>query len=143
MSKHTPGPWSVAKPSGWLSTCIVAPSRDGVNERPILSMTKPKAYYTDFPTRVDDNGERWTVCSTEAAIKAGNYVATDEIKAEIDAQEMADARLIAQAPRLLEALEFIIDRFGPCQNDYLFSKRLALDKARAAIAAATEDDSHD
>lgn len=36
---------------------------------------------------------------------------------------------------LVEALELIIDRFGPCEKDYIFSKRMALQKARAALAA--------
>jgi hypothetical protein len=35
----------------------------------------------------------------------------------------------------LEALKFVVDRFGPNKRNYLFSQRLALDKAEAAIKA--------
>ena len=104
-TKFTPGPWSVESPKGWASLCITAPSRDGLSERPLATMTKPKAYFTDFPTRIDANGEKWTVCSNPAAEKAGNYVATEEIKEEIDAQQKRDAHLIAAAPELYEALK--------------------------------------
>ena len=34
-----------------------------------------------------------------------------------------------------EALELIVRYFGPCQHEYIFSKRYAIDKARAALAA--------
>jgi hypothetical protein len=48
----------------------------------------------------------------------------------------ADARLSAAAPKLLEALYFMLDRFeGRTAN--LFSQRLACTKARDAIAKAT------
>ena len=49
--KWTPGPWVAERPEGWTSICITAPSRDGKSERPLASITSPKAYYTDFPTR--------------------------------------------------------------------------------------------
>jgi hypothetical protein len=54
-----------------------------------------------------------------------------------DAEAEANARLIAAAPELLEALEMMIADFG----DYPASKRpcLAFDLARAAIARATGD----
>lgn len=58
---------------------------------------KPKTYYTDYPTRIDNEGEKWVVCSTKAAQKAGNYVATPEIRAEIDALEKANAEFIVKA----------------------------------------------
>jgi hypothetical protein len=34
-----------------------------------------------------------------------------------------------------EALQTMVDRFGPCENDYIFSKRQAIQKARAALIA--------
>ena len=49
----------------------------------------------------------------------------------------ANARLIAAAPEMLEALEFFVERFSPVEHELIFSKRHALQKARAAIAKAT------
>ena len=40
------------------------------------------------------------------------------------------------AERYREALEFVLKAFEPCKADYIFSKRLALTKARSAIDAA-------
>lgn len=44
----------------------------------------------------------------------------------------------ASAPnkQLVEALQLVVDRFGPSESDYIFSKRFALKKARAALASA-------
>ena len=49
----------------------------------------------------------------------------------------ANARLIAAAPEMFEALEFFVERFSPVEHELIFSKRHALQKARAAIAKAT------
>ncbi len=40
----------------------------------------------------------------------------------------------AEIARFRDALQTIVDRFGPCEGDYIFSKRHALKKARAALA---------
>lgn len=50
-----------------------------------------------------------------------------------------NARLIAQAPRLLEALEYMLNVCPAIDA----SGEDAHDKARAAIAAVTEGDSHE
>ena len=34
----------------------------------------------------------------------------------------------------LEACRLVVERFGPCERDYVFSKRMAIQKCRAAIA---------
>lgn len=39
--------------------------------------------------------------------------------------------------QMREALEFFVDRFEPMRNELIFSKRLAIDKAKAALDAAT------
>ncbi|XAI95233.1 hypothetical protein [Leptolyngbya phage Lbo-JY16] len=47
---------------------------------------------------------------------------------------------------LVEALEAVHERFGPCRGDFIFSKRHALDKVAAALAAhrqAQQGGSHD
>lgn len=49
------------------------------------------------------------------------------------------ARLIASAPDLLNALEVIIERFGPVEDSFIFSKRMAIQKCRYAIAKATQE----
>lgn len=41
---------------------------------------------------------------------------------------------------LIKALEVIVDRFGPCEHDYVFSKRMALRTARAVLARAKEQE---
>lgn len=99
--KGTPGPWKAEKVHGWGNDlCITAQNEN----RPILKAIKPKRYYTDYPKRIDDNGEEWTVCSTRAAELAGNYVATPEIREEIDAVEAANMHIASAAPELLDEL---------------------------------------
>ena len=47
-----------------------------------------------------------------------------------------DSELAAEREKvrvLREALTLVIKRFGPCQENYVFSKRIALDQARAAL----------
>lgn len=45
----------------------------------------------------------------------------------------ARADLEAENQRLRAALEVIVNRFGSIRNELIFSKRLAIDKARAAM----------
>jgi len=99
-TKHTAGPW-IAKPVyGWGDKpCIVAAGKS----RPLAQTIMPQEYYTDYPKRTDSKtGEVFTICSTAAAIEAGNYIATDEICASLEAENDANAKLIAAAPELLE-----------------------------------------
>lgn len=42
----------------------------------------------------------------------------------------------AAVPDLLDALKFFVECFGPTQAEYVFSKRVAIDKARDAITKA-------
>ena len=68
---------------------------------------------------VDSNG--FSVCH----MTGGSYSRQEE-----------DSKLIAAAPDMLEALELVINRLGRFEKEYIFSKRMALQKARAAIAKA-------
>ena len=92
---HTPGPYRAEKTPGWGGNfCIRAPGRN----RPIFTAVKPKRYYTDYPPSPNDPDAR--ILSTEAAERAGRYVATPEIQAQIEAEEEATAKLFAAAPSL-------------------------------------------
>lgn len=62
------------------------------SDKVFLSMRKPKNYYTDFPKTRDGKGY---VISTEAAERAGNYVATPEIKKKINEVERENAEFIS------------------------------------------------
>jgi hypothetical protein len=135
QTKHTPGPW-IAKPVyGWGDKhCIVAAGK----YRPLAQTIMPKEYYTDYPTRTDSKtGEVFTVCSTAAAIEAGNYVATDAIRAVLEAENDANARLIATAPELLDAAMAFDRAYEACNTILAPMEREAFEMIRAAIAKAT------
>jgi hypothetical protein len=57
-----------------------------------LAMRKPKRYYTDYPKSSDGKG---VILSVAAAERAGNYVATPEIKKEINEIEKENAEFIS------------------------------------------------
>ncbi len=59
------------------------------------------------------------------------YEGVDSREAE---ETRANARLIAAAPELLEALVEFVERFSPTESDMIFSKRQTLERARAAIS---------
>lgn len=101
-------------------------------DKAILTFFKPDGYFTDYPKHVDENGETWTICSTEAARKAGNYIATDEIKAAFDAHESSLALLFAAAPDLLAAcVEFVrkVDEGRAKSTKSYAQMKLAIEKA--------------
>jgi hypothetical protein len=110
-------PWKCGPLKGWGDASII---ESGASE-PLFSFVKPKSYYTDFPTRIDEYGEKWTVCSTRAAIKAGNYVATDEIKAEIEATGKAYAEYLVQAANLLPELVVALEDMVKASHSKKFS----------------------
>ena len=60
----------------------------------------------------------------------GNYIAIHHAAAD----ELR--RLVDVNAELLKALENVVERFGPAQSQMIFSKRLAIDLARAAITKA-------
>lgn len=56
-----------------------------------------------------------------------------------DAKAEAEANRV-DAERYLNVLKIIVNRFGPCEKECIFSKRIAIQKARAAIDAAMGKD---
>ena len=104
---HTPGPWRI-KQSGFT-------------------------YFRDITILALDNiGDAVPVAGAFVRNSLHPYGKTDKARAEIE----ANARLIAAAPELLEALESITRRFDIIQ-DLGKGDLLALEKARAAIEKAT------
>lgn len=84
------------------------------------------------------DGSVWNYDSENEApwlVQSGSDHRVFVLLGSIKANKEADARLIAAAPELLEALQMLVADFG----DYPASERpcLAFDKARAAIAKAT------
>ncbi|MBX5143363.1 hypothetical protein HJB79_32210 [Rhizobium lentis] len=129
MSKHTLGPWLAEMTKGWGGDlCIVAEG----SPKPIFKAIKPDAYYTDYmPTR--DGG---VILSDDVAARNGRYVATKETKERLDEIEAANARLIAAAPELLEALKAML----PEANRGDQHLRPSFETCEAARAAIAEDD---
>lgn len=109
MSKHTPGPWEVTNDINVFSA-LGADSGDG-----------HKAHSTD--------GWQVADCSEGLTFVDGGMV---ELGYDV---KKANARLIAAAPDLLEALEYMLN----CQYDYDPRRQADCDmcaKARAAISKA-------
>jgi hypothetical protein len=147
VADHTPGPWKAERTQGWGGDiCIIA----GDGKKPIFKAVKPDAYYTDYmPGRSPGS----VILSDDIAERNGRYVATKEIKAELDKIEEANARLIAAAPELLEALKWMVandetnegdeplpERGGLSWNEINAYWVDGLNKARAAIAKAEGGD---
>lgn len=125
MSKHTPGPWVV---SGAMAT-------DKLHVK-----GKETGHEWHYSSRAIFSGELM-ICRVEIYVGEGivGYCSPQSHE-----EFLANARLIAQAPRLLEALTSIADRLEQIQYDHnICDGDLALAEARAAIAAATEGDSHE
>jgi hypothetical protein len=112
MSKHTPGPWVASENTA---------SRGGSGEVCI-----------EVHPVLDD---KYAYRGQIAYIQSSSCI-TDGITLE---EAIANARLIAQAPRLLEALESIAEYWNQDGNDLAMFDACchAIDTARAAIAAAT------
>ena len=116
-SKHTPGPWGYDYQERHVS--------DG---RPRFVLRGPvggKASPHDEPWLGDLNADAHSIHSTRPE---------DE---QAMATERANARLIAAAPEMLEALRAISDACDLPDSSYTAVERSALARARAAIAKAT------
>ena len=96
LFKGTKGKWEVNSTSGKYFHI-------GANGESLLWFCKPKKYYTDYVTRIDENGCEVTTLSDEVAARHGKYVATEEVKRQVEKEEKANAYLVAAAPELLEA----------------------------------------
>ena len=94
-----------------------------------MSKHTPGPWTANKPTR--DNGRAEIHAGCMLVAQAFNWM----LDAEGDEQCWADARLIAAAPELLEALKALDVLFSPCVRDS--TQADWIDKARAAIAKAT------
>ena len=113
-TKHTPGPWKAESLAGWASnSAITAPSW----EKPIAVMNDhPDRYY-----RVDG-----------PATEEG-----EARKAFVVAEKLANARLIAAAPELLAAAQFVLNQIENTESEFGISLPSG-DMLRAAIAKAVQ-----
>jgi len=134
MSEFTKGEWKVAKYGTDLGVY------EGDSERPLFKSVKPKNYYTDWPKRIDEDGIKWDVLSTEQAKKEGRHVATDELRAEIEAEELKIAHLIAASPDMYEALKYCLstleDDVKPIRWSDSQYRDAAIEQAEKALAKA-------
>ena len=113
MTKHTQGPWTIDTISGW----------------------------TDGSDR-DLNGDIWIFGEGDALPFGKVFTDTEEreIDPEIIPERIANARLMAAAPELLEALESITASYDRLLEEYgkpFEWGEFESDVARAAIAKAT------
>lgn len=111
MTQHTPGPWHLDLRSGSLA---IYPSSE-INQHYCLSGASQWAIHYAEGKRATD-GTHWTI---------------DEVK-------VANARLIAAAPELLEALQEIVrlDARSSTEEGHKYDMVKAIKIAHAAIAKA-------
>ena len=128
MSKHTPGPWFI-----WQE---LAMQREGCDPEEItdeLFYDHDHSIYAGIPkecTRGSLKGHTAHICDVDA----DNYDFDDDEDVS-RATALANARLIAAAPELLEALRSL--HVAMACYDGTPEETLALDAARAVIAKAT------
>lgn len=113
MSKHTEGPWAWGSFGAGVLVVQCNPDGSPNKHRPICNLN---SQYT-FP---------------------------------LDVETVANANLISAAPALLEALQAVMQGSRYCEiqgyadwHEIAMPTRAALDKARAAIATATQEASHE
>lgn len=125
---HTSTPYEAKQIYGWGNSYCIA-TIDGT--RPIAILVRDSKFYTEF-VKTPDGG---VILSDVRAEKAGNYVATPEIKKEILAREKATAEFIVTAcnahDALLIALRDAVDALRIHAPD-----AWALKQAEAALAKA-------
>lgn len=110
MSKHTPGPWEVINSTGVFSA-LGADSGDGT---------------------FSDSTDGWNICdcSVGATAVGGEYV-----ELGFDVQK-ANARLVAAAPDLLEALEAMVEYVDRMHQIGHIQRPVQSSEACAAISKA-------
>ena len=114
MSKHTPGPWSVSEKTG---------------ARGAVQYSGGHVAFTCAPRDASDErlpGESWLDMRDR----------TQDGRLEIVREQDANARLIAAAPELLDALEALCNRIE-LETEVPASEWPSLQAARAAISNAT------
>ena len=140
LFRGTKGKWEVNSTDGKYFHV------DANGER-LLSFYKPKRYTTDYVTRIDEDGCEVTTLSDEVAARHGKYVATEEVKRQVEKEEKANAYLVAAAPELLEAAieAWIILSDIPEEGMGYFTKRAvvglrdAIDKALNTESEASNE----
>lgn len=103
-AKHTPGPWAVLPEEADKDYLRIRGTRLGCRYK-VANVHMPRLWESHDVLRDHENAESW-----------------------------ANARLIAAAPELLEALQFVMTAFGEQLST-------AFEQAQAAIAKATGDES--
>ena len=115
MSGHTPGPWEIEPLQGkYYGTRILLDS--GVIEVWTDGSRPPKPSEREI-------ADGWT---PDVGM---NHVESEE--------DYANARLIAAAPELLEALRALYKVLEPAEGDFSKAEQFAMELARAAIRKAT------
>ncbi len=115
MSKHTPAPWKIV----------------------------PRETFEDgsvYPAHITGGARDLEICPLETDYAAANFEPCDVMhEADGDIRSRAaNARLIAAAPELLAALQFIRDiQNGPDRASAAGMLEVVVSKARAAITKAT------
>lgn len=130
MMKHTPGPTIYADPKA-PHQVLTAEQRAILEAVPMINRAMSK--HTPGPWHMNMvSSKSWNVGIYEAS---GSEVATVKVKSLVTSERRdADARLIAAAPDLLEALRGFVEH-GTCFDE------IDMAKARAAIAKATGEQS--
>lgn len=89
--------------------------------------------HTPGPWEVRKN-EPWVIAKAYGNMKSVVHL---NLPIEQSEEQRANARLIAAAPDLLEALELMLDRFRDTEGSHGQWEEEATENARAAIAKAT------
>lgn len=112
-TKHTPGPWQAKYTSG-----------AGLSVHANVSKALGPRYSNDCPV--------YHLGTDSTGLSIAYELWTQFPRAEWDAMQQANARLIAAAPELLDALVDVMFQHVPFSNKADYAER-----ARAAIAKAT------
>jgi len=125
--KGTKGKWKSCTKKGYGDSYVIEDETGEV----MFCARKPKTYWNDYPTRETKNGSSSILYSVEKLKELGRYVATKEIREEIELQEKANAELIAAAPELLAVLQDFID-----EGEELFPEWAVVEYGKRVLAKA-------
>lgn len=90
---------------------------------------------THHPPTVKAKNEAYSAkLDSEFAAKRAQEKAAIDAAAEQKRKADAYDQLAERNAELVEALQDFVERFGPVRDEFIFSKRMAIDKARAALA---------
>jgi hypothetical protein len=129
VSAHTPGPWAASPVAGWGDELHVVAEAWCADRPMFMAVAHPSRYY-HMLRRVSRHGHHWSVAGPR----------TVEGEAEVarrNAEMAANVRLIAAAPKLLEALQGMLDEFNFPTPERTADETAVIRAALAAIAEAT------